>query len=88
MRNQAQSKDFQGTWVMAENDLNHRVKQIRDRLLNSEKISLEMKPKKYGKKVKVTEEKKKETLERIEGMLKDIAEKCQEDKVLGEGVTL
>ena len=80
LRNQAHFKEFLGTWVMAENDLQHRVKQLREHLLNSQNVSFEMRPKKYGKKVKVADEQKEAILDKIWKMIEDIAEKDQPDK--------
>jgi len=88
LRNQGHYKELQGTWVMADNDLHHRVKQMRDYLLNSEKVTLELKPKKYGKKVKVSDEQKEVIVDKVVKMVEDIAERSQPDKVnVGGGST-
>lgn len=88
LRNQAIPKELEATWVMAENDLNHRVKQARDYLANAHKVTITLRPKRSGRKLKMSADHKEEMMAKIDALVGDVAEKWKEDVVRGEATLL
>ena len=88
LRNQAAPKEIEATWVMSDHDMEHRMNQVRGYLENAFRVTVAFRPKRSGKKLKVSDKQKQEQIEKAWATVSDIAERYEQDKVQAENITL
>jgi hypothetical protein len=88
LRNQAAPKEIEATWVMTDHDMGHRLNQVRAYLEDAFRVTVTFRPKRTGKKLKVSQDQKSEQIGKAWDTVSDIAERYEEDKVAGETITM
>lgn len=88
LRNQAAPKEIEATWVMTDHDMGHRLNQVRAYLEDAFRVTVTFRPKRTGKKLKVSQDQKDEQLGKAWDTVSDIAERYDADKVSGETITM